>query len=140
MLTAITAAFIDKDVSTVDKYWAGTCIQHNLMIPNGTAALKGLLESAGANFRYEIGLAVGEGDIVMVHGRYTAYGPKPLVAVDIFRVADGKIAEHWDVLQEETTETASGLSMFDTARPADSRRDLSRVAARPNPHTRPRFL
>jgi len=29
------------------------------------------------------------------------WGPKPMVAVDIFRVANGKIAEHWDVMQEE---------------------------------------
>lgn len=115
VLTAITAAFIDKDLSAIDKYWADTYIQHNPMGPSGSAALKGLLESVGANLRYEIGFAVGEGDIVMIHGRYTGYGPKPMVAVDIYRVADGKIAEHWDVLQEETTETASGLPMFDPA-------------------------
>jgi predicted SnoaL-like aldol condensation-catalyzing enzyme len=37
-----------------------------------------------------------------------------MIAVDIFRVADGKIAEHWDVMQEEVpaTQTASGNSMF----------------------------
>jgi hypothetical protein len=37
----------------------------------------------------------------MIHGRYTGWGPKPMVAVDIFRVIEGKLAEHWDVLQEE---------------------------------------
>jgi predicted SnoaL-like aldol condensation-catalyzing enzyme len=37
----------------------------------------------------------------MVHGRYTAWGAKPVVGMDIFRVADGKVVEHWDVLQEE---------------------------------------
>ncbi len=115
VLTAITAAFIDKDFSAIDKYWADTYIQHNPMGPSGSTALKGLLESVAANLRYEIGFAVGEGDIVMVHGRYTGYGPKPMVGVDIYRVSDGKIAEHWDVLQEETTETVSGLPMFDPA-------------------------
>jgi predicted SnoaL-like aldol condensation-catalyzing enzyme len=50
----------------------------------------------------------------MVHGRYTGWGPKPMVAVDIFRLKDGKVAEHWDVLQEEVpaAETASGNAMF----------------------------
>lgn len=50
----------------------------------------------------------------MIHGRYTGFGPKPIIAVDIFRVAEGKLAEHWDVLQEEVPAeaTASGRPMF----------------------------
>ena len=53
----------------------------------------------------------------MVHGRYTAWGPKPVVGVDIFRVADGKVVEHWDVLQEEVPAdfTKSGNPMFSEA-------------------------
>jgi predicted SnoaL-like aldol condensation-catalyzing enzyme len=52
---------------------------------------------------YEPGMAVAEGDLVMMHGRrYTGWGPKPLVAVDIFRVENGKVVEH----------TASGNVMF----------------------------
>ena len=59
-------------------------------------------------------MAVADGDLVMVHGRYTGWGPKPMVAVDIFRVTDGKVVEHWDVMQEEvsTADTASGHAMF----------------------------
>jgi hypothetical protein len=53
------------------------------------------------NFQYVPGMAVAEGDLVMVHGRYTGWGPKPMVAVDIFRIADGRVVEHWDVMQEE---------------------------------------
>lgn len=65
-------------------------------------------------FRYEMGMVVAEGDLVMVHGRYTGWGPKPLIAVDIFRIADGKLVEHWDVMQEEVpvNATASGNPMF----------------------------
>ena len=59
-------------------------------------------------FKYEIGAVAGEGDMVFVHGRYTGFAPVPLVAVDIFRVVDGKLAEHWDVLQAEEQQTASG--------------------------------
>jgi predicted SnoaL-like aldol condensation-catalyzing enzyme len=70
------------------------------------------------NVTYELGFAVGTGDIVMVHGRFTGPTPKPLIAVDIFRVIDGKITEHWDVLQEEVTDTASGNPMFDPAEAA----------------------
>jgi predicted SnoaL-like aldol condensation-catalyzing enzyme len=57
---------------------------------------------------------VADGEYVIVHGRYVGWGPKPMVAVDIFRVADGKIAEHRDVMQEElpAAQSASGNSMF----------------------------
>jgi len=63
---------------------------------------------------YEPCMAVADGDLVMVHGRYTGWGPKPMVAVDIFRVENGKVAEHWDVMQEEVpaANTASGNAMF----------------------------
>jgi predicted SnoaL-like aldol condensation-catalyzing enzyme len=58
--------------------------------------------------------SIQKGDLVMIHGRYTGWGPKPMVAVDIFRVIEGKLAEHWDVLQEEVpaSATASGNPMF----------------------------
>jgi hypothetical protein len=35
-----------------------------------------------------------------------------MIAVDIFRIEDGKVAEHWDVMQEEAVQTASGHPMF----------------------------
>jgi predicted SnoaL-like aldol condensation-catalyzing enzyme len=46
--------------------------------------------------------------------RYLGWGPKPMVAVDIFRIANGKIAEHWDVMQEEVpaAQSANGNSML----------------------------
>ena len=66
------------------------------------------------DFKYEPGLVMADGDYVSVHGRYTGWGPKPMIAVDVFRVANGRIAEHWDVLQEEVpaAQSANGNSMF----------------------------
>ena len=66
---------------------------------------------------YEIGMVVAEGDLVMVHGRYVGWGAKPLVAIDIFKVKNGKVVEHWDVMQEEVpaSATASGNPMFTPA-------------------------
>jgi predicted SnoaL-like aldol condensation-catalyzing enzyme len=51
---------------------------------------------------------------VLVHGRYTGWMKNPIVGVDIFRVKDGKLVEHWDVLQEEVPadKTVSGNAMF----------------------------
>jgi hypothetical protein len=58
---------------------------------------------------------MAEGDYVIVHGRFSGNGrPAAFIADDIVRIEDGKLAEHWDVLQEEATraESKSGLQMF----------------------------
>ena len=113
VIKAVTEVFINGDATALDRYWSENYVQHNPQIPNGREALKQLL-SGGGNMKYEMGLVVADGDFVMVHARITGFGPKPLIAVDIFRVKEGKLAEHWDVLQEEVSaeNTASKNSMF----------------------------
>ena len=111
---ALTELFIKGDLTALDRYWSDQYIQHNPMIGNGHDALKALLTSLGPNTKAEFGLMIEEGDFVMVHSRYTGLGPKPLIAVDIFRIENNKLAEHWDVLQEEVPAemTASKNPMF----------------------------
>jgi len=61
------------------------------------------------------GLIMAEGDFVIVHGRFSGIGlPRNWIAADIVRIADGVLAEHWDVLQDEAAraESKSGLPMF----------------------------
>jgi predicted SnoaL-like aldol condensation-catalyzing enzyme len=113
-LRVLTGAFIDRDPSVVAQYFAADYIQHNPSIPNGPSPIPGLIASLSEDFTYEPGMAVAEGDLVMVHGRYVGWGPKPMIAVDIFRLADGKVVEHWDVMQEEVpaSATVSGNPMF----------------------------
>ncbi len=113
-LSVLRGAFIDRDPGVVAKLFAPTYVQHNPSIPDGPAPIPGLIAGLSKDFSYEPGMAVAEGDLVMVHGRYVGWGPKPMIAVDIFRVADGKVAEHWDVMQEEVSAsaTASGNAMF----------------------------
>ena len=113
VIKAVTEVFINGDATALDRYWSENYIQHNPQIPNGREALKQMM-SGGGNMKYEMGLVVADGDFVMVHARITGFGPKPLIAVDIFRVKEGKLAEHWDVLQEEVPaeNTASKNSMF----------------------------
>jgi len=110
---AMTELFINGDVTALDRYWSENYIQHNPQIPNGRDALKQLF-SGGGDFKYEMGLIVADGDFVMIHARITGLGPKPLIGVDILRVKEGKLVEHWDVLQEEVPEenTASINPMF----------------------------
>ena len=112
-LLVLKKSFIDRDPTVVDHYFGTNYKQHNPRIADGPAAIAKLIPTLTA-LTYEPGMAVSEGDLVMVHGRYTGWGPKPMVAVDIFRLQDGKVVEHWDVLQEEISpaDTASGNAMF----------------------------
>ena len=114
VLAGIKGVFIDRDPSAVDRLFSADYRQHNPQIPNGPAAIKALLGNLSRDFKYEPGLVMADGDYVSIHGRYTGWGPKPMIAVDIFRVANGKIAEHWDVMQEEVpaAQNANGNSMF----------------------------
>jgi predicted SnoaL-like aldol condensation-catalyzing enzyme len=114
VLAASRGVFIDRDPSVLDRLFSADYRQHNPLIPDGPAAIKAVMATLAADFRYEPGMVLADGDLVMVHGRYTGWGPKPMVAVDIFRVADGRVAEHWDVMQEEVpaAQSANGHGMF----------------------------
>jgi len=71
--------------------------------------------------RYEHQLAAAHGDHVILHGRFSNHGqPVNWVVADIVRIADGKLVEHWDVIQDEADETQSqsGLPMFGDTFPA----------------------
>ncbi len=111
---AMTALFVDRDLTALERYWDPAYIQHNPRMPNGVDFFKAMIPSLGPNFRYEQGLVVAEGDIVIAHGRYVGWGDKTMIGVDIFRIANGKLAEHWDVIQEEVPASASvsGNAMF----------------------------
>jgi predicted SnoaL-like aldol condensation-catalyzing enzyme len=64
---------------------------------------------------YENALIVANGDYVMLHGRFTNIGqPAHWIAADIVRIEDGRLAENWDVIQDEATreESKSAPPMF----------------------------
>ncbi len=112
VVAGMNGLFVTRDMSVIDKYWSPSYIQHNPAVPNGSAVLKRWVGSLSPDFKYEPGMVVAEGDLVMMHGRYSGMGPKAMIGVDIFRLAKGKIVEHWDILQEETVKTVSGNPMF----------------------------
>ena len=113
VVNAVTELFINGDIGAIDRYWAEDYFQRNPLFPSGREVIKELFGSMPPEFKYEMGMVIAENDLVAIHGRYTGFGPKPLIAVDIFRVENGLIAEHWDILQEEVLDTASGNPMFE---------------------------
>ena len=99
-------------------------IQHNLSAPDGLAGFAELLQSLPpGSVSAKVVRAFEDGDYVFTHSEYEFFGPK--VGFDIFRFEDGLIVEHWDNLQEITTETASGRSQIDG--PAEAA-DLDKTA------------
>ena len=50
----------------------------------------------------------------MTHSRVVGWAERPVIIVDIFRLADGRIVEHWDVVQQQVSadDTAGGHSMI----------------------------
>lgn len=115
VLEAFDTLFNKRDYKAAERYWSSNYIQHSAHIPPGRDGLFNLIRSAPAALKYEPGTIVAEGDYVIVHGRFSNTGmPRNWIAVDIVRVDDDMLAEHWDVLQDEATkaESQSGLPMF----------------------------
>ncbi|WP_454715658.1 nuclear transport factor 2 family protein [Caulobacter segnis] len=113
VLEAMTALFQRRDASAVERLYAPDYIQHNPAIPQGREALQALVASLSPAVFYEPGLMVAEDDLVAIHGRIRGWADAPQVVVDLFRIEGGKLAEHWDVLQDEVQAAGGGVSMFD---------------------------
>jgi predicted SnoaL-like aldol condensation-catalyzing enzyme/predicted ester cyclase len=130
VLKAFDTLFNKRDYGAAERFWSPDYVQHSAHIAPGRTGLFDLVRAAPAGLRYENAVAVADGDYVLLHGRFTGNGrPRAWIAADIVRVANGVLAEHWDVLQDEATreESASGLPMFGDRFPA-----ASVAAARPS--------
>jgi len=115
VLDAFDTLFNKRDYAAAEKYWSPNYIQHSAHIEPGRDGLFNLIRSTPDTLRYEHQLIVAEGDYVIVHGRFSGYGrPVAWIAADIVRIENGRLTEHWDVLQDEATkaESKSGLPMF----------------------------
>lgn len=91
---------------------SGPYVQHNPLFPNGPEPLVGFLKQAGS-LPCEIKRFCIEGDLAFVHVRYPNWAGKEHAAVDIFRFdEDGRLVEHWDVLQAVPETAANDNTMF----------------------------
>jgi predicted SnoaL-like aldol condensation-catalyzing enzyme len=115
VLEAFDTLFNRRDYDIAEHYWSDRYIQHSAHIAPGRDGLFNLVRVLPDTLKYENQLIVAEGDFVVAHGRFSGHGrPAAWIAADIVRMEDGKLAEHWDVLQDEATkaQSASGLPMF----------------------------
>lgn len=87
-------------------------VQHNPQLPDGREALLSYvaaLRTRMPDLRFEVARTIADGDLVVAHSLLTGGGGALAMAViDIYRIADGRIAEHWDAAQPVPEHTASG--------------------------------
>ena len=105
-----------KPEEAVAKYIGPNYRQHNPGAGNGPepfiAAVKGLTKTF-PELSMEPKRIVAEGDYVVLHSHLVLKpGDRGRAVVDIFRLENGKIVEHWDVVQEVPETSANNITMF----------------------------
>jgi predicted SnoaL-like aldol condensation-catalyzing enzyme len=115
VLKAFDTLFNKRDYAAAERYWSPNYIQHSAHIPPGRDGLFALVKSAPPEMKYENSLIMAEADMLMLHGRFSGLGlPANWIVLDVVRVKDGVLVEHWDVIEDEVTEeqSKSGRPMF----------------------------
>jgi len=120
VLEAFDTLFNKRDYVAAERSWSPKYIQHSAHIAPGREGLFNLVKSLPPTLKHEPGSCVADGDLVMLHGRFSGFGaPTNWIVVDILRIEDGILVEHWDVIQDEATreQSKSGMPMFGTSFP-----------------------
>lgn len=110
------AAINDKDFAAASKYLGDQYIQHNPLAADGPEGLKAFLEFAKENlseYKTEFKRVLADGDFVIVHAHARRTPDDRGTAVmDIFRLDNGKVVEHWDVAQPIPETAMNDNTMF----------------------------
>jgi predicted SnoaL-like aldol condensation-catalyzing enzyme len=115
VLEAFDTLFNKRDYTAAERFWSPDYIQHSAHIEPGRDGLFNLIKNIPPTLRYEPGVIVAEGDVVIIHGRFSDFGlPVNWIAADIVRMKDGILVEQCDVIQDEATkeQSKSGNPMF----------------------------
>ena len=110
------AALNQKDFEKASKYLGSKYTQHNPNAADGPEGLKGFigfLKDKFPNNRSEIKRIFADGDYVIVHVRAVREpGTRGNAIIDIFKLENGKVVEHWDVVQPIPEKAANDNGMF----------------------------
>lgn len=100
--------FNKRDYAAAERFWSPNYIQHSALIGLGIEGLFSLVKGMPSTLKYESGAIVADKEFVIVHGRFSGFGqPVNCIATDIVRIANGVLAEHGDVIQDEATRQQS---------------------------------
>jgi predicted SnoaL-like aldol condensation-catalyzing enzyme len=104
------------DSAAVDALFDPGYIQHNPNAATGSQGLKEMLDRAKVkypNAEHRVKRMLADGDLVAAHVHVIFHpGDAGFAVVDIFRIAHGKIAEHWDVMQPITAGSKNNNGRF----------------------------
>ena len=116
MIALYEAALNHKDFAAAQKYMGARYTQHNPTAPDGPEGLKKFPEFLRDKYpasHSEIRQAFADGDYVILHVHAVREpAPRGSAIVDIFKLENGKIVEHWDVIQPIPEKAANGNGMF----------------------------
>ena len=105
-----------KPEEAVAKYLGPNYRQHNPGAADGPEPFIGIVKRFAQifpEFRMEPKRIIAEGDYVVLHSHLILKpGDRGTAVVDIFRLENGKIVEHWDVVQEVPETSANNNTMF----------------------------
>jgi predicted SnoaL-like aldol condensation-catalyzing enzyme len=105
-----------KPEEAVAKYQGPYYRQHNPGSPDGPEPFIRVVHwmaETYPSFRFELKRILADGDLVVTHGHLIREpGDRGMAVVDFFRLEDGRIVEHWDVVQEVPEKSANDNSMF----------------------------
>jgi predicted SnoaL-like aldol condensation-catalyzing enzyme len=109
-------AINQKDFEAASKYMGPRYTQHNPNAPDGPEGLKTFLQFLKEKFpgsRSEIKSVFADGDYVILHVHAVREpGTRGSAIIDIFKLENGKIVEHWDVVQPIPEKAANNNGMF----------------------------